>query len=77
MMFGYSLLESILASRIDFRRSEKKNYFLLESLLKELQNINHFTVKSILTKSILIKLILFKINSVKVKSNTLLVDGFD
>ena len=64
-MFGYSLLKSILVSRIDFKKSENF-YFMLESLLKELLNINHFTLKLILTKSIL-----SKINSTKTKTNTL------
>ena len=47
-------------------------YFLLESLLEELPNINHFTSKSVLTKSILTKSILPKINSIKVELNTIL-----
>ena len=45
-------------------------YFLLESLLEELPNINHFTSKSILTKSILVELILPKINSTNAEPNT-------
>ena len=48
-------------------------YFMSESFLKELSNINYFTSKSILTKSILIKSVLSKINSTKVESNTLLI----
>ena len=47
----------------------KKFYFLSESLLEELLNINHFTLKLILTKSILTKSILSIINYIKVKLN--------
>ena len=43
-------------------------YFLSESLLNELSNINHFISKSILTKSIL-----SKIDFVKVEPNTLII----
>ena len=44
-------------------------YFILESLLKELLNINHFTLKSIL-----IKFIPSRINYTHTEPNTLLVD---
>ena len=44
-------------------------YFMLESLLKELPNINHFTSKLILIKSIPTKSILSGINFTKVKPN--------
>ena len=51
---------------------EVKNfYFLSESLLEKLPNINHFTPKLIITKLISIKSILFRINSIKVKPNPL------
>ena len=51
-------------------REEKIYYFLSESLLEELPNINHFTSKLILIKSILIELILSKINSINAEPNT-------
>ena len=46
-------------------------YFILESLLEELTNINYFTSKLVITKSILIKLILPKINFTKTEQNIL------
>ena len=51
-------------------------YFLSESLLNILPNINHFTPKSILIKSILKKLIISKINSTKIKPITHLMDKY-
>ena len=45
-------------------------YFLSESLLEKLSNINYFTSKLILTKLISIKLILCRINSIKIEPNT-------
>ena len=49
-------------------------YFLSESLLEKLPNINYFTSKSILTKSIPTKSILPRINSIKAEPNTLQVE---
>ena len=43
-------------------------YFLSESLLEELPNINHCISKSVLTKLILTELILPKINSTNAKT---------
>ena len=48
-------------------------YFLSESFLDEVSNINHFTSKLILIKSIPIKLIISRINFIKVEPNTLKV----
>ena len=45
-------------------------YFLSESFLEELPNINYFTLKLIITKSILIELILPRINSTNAELNT-------
>ena len=69
MMYSFSLLKLILTSRID--SGEVKNfYFLSESFLEELSNINHFTSKFILIKLILTKLILPKINYIKTEQTT-------
>ena len=72
MLFDFQKSKSILDFRINSVRN-KKFYFLLESLLEELSNINHFILKLILTKSIPTKSILSKINFTKIESNTLYI----
>ena len=49
ILFSFLFAKSIIVSRIDFGRV-KIFYFMSESLLEELLNINYFSSKSILTK---------------------------
>ena len=50
-------------------REVKIFYFMSESLLEKLSNIDYFISKSILIKPILTKSIIFRINSIKAESN--------
>ena len=69
-MFDFSVLKSILLSLKLILREVKIYYFISESFLEELSNVNHFTLKSIPTKSILTELILPKLNWTNVEPNT-------
>ena len=66
VLFDYILPKLILASRIDYVRSE--NFLLCVRII--FRGINYFTSKSIMIKSISIKLILSIINSTKAEPNT-------
>ena len=66
MMFGYSLLESILASRIDFGRSKK---FLLSTRITFKGTTKY---KSFYLKINSNQINSNKINSAKIEPNTLL-----